>query len=297
LTVGNAFLGNYLIGLREGLEAALVVTILVAFLVKSDRRNRLPLVWLGVGAAVAVSVAFGAVLEYVARDLLSFQERELFEAVTSIAAVAFVTWMIFWMRRFARAIAGDLRGKLEHALAIGAFAVVGMAFLAVVREGLETALLFYAAAQSAAGTSVPLVGLALGLATSVLLGWLIYAGAVRVNLTVFFRWTGVLLVLVAAGILKYGVHDLQEAGILPGLNTLAFDISGVYDPSAWYAAVLGGMFNITAAPTVWETVAWVGYAVPVLILFLWPSRPAAAPASAPAGASGSVARRAVVESN
>jgi len=276
--VGNAFLGNYLIGLREGLEAALVVTILVAFLVKSDRRHRLPHVWAGVGAAVAVSIGFGAVLEFVAQGLLSFEQRELFEAVASIGAVIFVTWMIFWMRRFARAIAGDLRGKLEHALAIGAFAVAAMAFLAVVREGLETALLFYAAAQAATGTSVPLAGLAAGLATAVLLGWLIYAGAIRINLTVFFRWTGALLVLVAAGILKYGVHDLQEAGILPGLNTLAFDISGVYDPSAWYAAVLGGMFNITPAPTVWETVAWVGYAVPVLALFLWPSGPAPAPA-------------------
>jgi len=283
--VGNALLGNYLIGLREGLEAALVVTILVAFLVKSDRRSSLPQVWLGVGVAVALSVGFGAVLQYVARDLLSFESRELFEAVTSIAAVVFVTWMIFWMRRFARLIARDLRGKLEHALGIGAFAVVAMAFLAVVREGLETALLFYAAAQAASGTAVPLLGLLAGLGTSVLLGWLIYAGAIRINLTSFFRWTGVLLVLVAAGILKYGVHDLQEAGVLPGLNTLAFDISGVYDPSAWYAAVLGGMFNITPAPTVWETVAWVAYAVPVLILFLWPVRPAPQPEQArPAGA-------------
>jgi high-affinity iron transporter len=282
--VGNAFLGNYLIGLREGLEAALVVTILVAFLVRSDRRRRLPHVWAGVGVAVAVSIGFGAVLQFVAQGLLSNEARELFEAVTSIAAVAFVTWMIFWMRRFARAIAGDLRGRLEHALAIGALAVVAMAFLAVVREGLETALLFYSAALAASGTAVPLLGLGAGLATSVLLGWLIYAGAIRINLTVFFRWTGALLVLVAAGILKYGVHDLQEAGILPGLNTLAFDISGVYDPSAWYAAVLGGMFNLTPAPTVWETVAWVGYAVPVLVLFLWPSGPAPAPAGAgPAG--------------
>jgi high-affinity iron transporter len=293
--VGNAFLGNYLIGLREGLEAALVVTILVAFLVKSDRRHRLPHVWAGVGAAVAVSIAFGAVLEFVARGLLSFEQRELFEAVTSVAAVAFVTWMIFWMRRFARAIAGDLRGKLEHALAIGAFAVIAMAFLAVVREGLETALLFFAAAQAASGTAAPLAGLAAGLATAVLLGWLIYAGAIRVNLTVFFRWTGVLLVLVAAGILKYGVHDLQEAGVLPGLNTLAFDLSAVYDPSAWYAAVLGGMFNLTPAPTVWETVAWVGYAVPVLVLFLWPSRPARSPAAPPAAPAGAVTPRPAAE--
>jgi len=314
--VGNAFLGNYLIGLREGLEAALVVTILVAFLVKSDRRNRLSQVWLGVGAAIAISVGFGAVLYFVAEGLLSFEQRELFEAVASLAAVVFVTWMIFWMRRFAREIARDLRGKLEQAIGLGTFAVVAMAFLAVVREGLETALLFYAAAQAATGTAVPLLGLLLGLATAVLLGWLIYAGAIRINLTSFFRWTGVLLILVAAGIAKYGVHDLQEAGILPGLNTLAFDVSGVYDPGAWYAAVLGGMFNITPAPSVWETVAWVAYAVPVLVLFLWPARPAPArvtpaaaesptpaagspgddPAPAEAGPAGAVSQRATVES-
>jgi high-affinity iron transporter len=282
--VGNAFLGNFLIGLREGLEATLVVSILVAFLVKSGRARILPQVWLGVGAAVVVSVAFGAVLNFVAQDLLGYQGRELFEAIASLAAVVFVTWMIFWMRRFARAIAKDLRGKLEQALGIGAFAVVLMAFLAVVREGLETALLFYAAAQAASGTAVPLLGLIAGVATAVLLGWLMYAGAIRVNLTHFFRWTGVLLILVAAGIAKYGVHDLQESGVLGGLNTLAFDISGAYDSSAWYAAVLGGMFNITPAPTVWETIAWVAYAVPVMVLFHWPARPSPRASSQPAGA-------------
>ncbi|MFC7482503.1 iron uptake transporter permease EfeU [Luedemannella flava] len=220
----NAFLGNYLIGLREGLEATLVVSILVAFLVKTDRRRVLPQVWLGVGVAVALSIGFGAFLFYIS-DVLSYRQRELFEAVTSIAAVVFVTWMIFWMRKFARSLAKDLRTKLDEAVTVGTAAVVTMAFLAVVREGLETATLFFAAAQGAATTAGPLLGIAAGLVTSVLLGWLIYASAVRINLTVFFTVTGTLLVLVAAGILKYGVHDLQEAGVLPGLDNLAFDIS------------------------------------------------------------------------
>ena len=281
LTMSSAFLGNYLIGLREGLEATLVVTILIAFLVKSDRRAMLAQVWLGVAVAVAASVGFGAVLFFVAQDLLSNAQRELFEAVTSILAVCFVTWMIFWMRRFARALGADLRGKLEQAMGIGAFAVVTMAFLAVVREGLETALLFYAAAQGATTTSVPLLGLVGGLLTSVALGWLIYAGAIRVNLTTFFRWTGALLILVAAGILKYGVHDLQEAGVAPGLSTYAFDISASYDPSSWYGALLGGMFNITAAPSVIEVIAWLAYGVPVLIIFLWPTGKPPVPASPP----------------
>lgn len=280
----NALLGNYLIGLREGLEATLVVSILIAFLVKSDRRDRLGPVWAGVGAAVAVSVGFGVVLTYVAGDLLGFQQRELFEAVASIGAVVFVTWMIFWMRRFARSLAGDLRARLAQAIGVGAFAVMAMAFLAVVREGLETALLFFAAAQGASQTSVPLIGLLAGILTAVALGWLIYAGAIRINLSVFFTCTGVLLILVAAGILKYGVHDLQEAGVLPGLNTHAFDLSGFYDSGAWYAALLGGMFNLTPRPTVLETIAWIGYAAPVLLLFIGPRRGVARPAPQPAGA-------------
>ena len=272
--MSGALLGNYLIGLREGLEAALVVSILIAFLVKSGRKERLGQVWLGVGAAILLSIAFGFVLTYVAEDLLSFQQKELFEAVTSILAVVFVTWMIFWMRRFSRQLAKDLRGRLEEAIGLGSFAVVVMAFLAVAREGLETALLFYAAAQGATTSSGPLIGISLGALTAVVLGWFIYAGAIRINLTTFFRWTGLGLILVAAGIFKYGVHDLQESGLLPGLTTYAFDLSGSYDGSSWYGALLSGMVNFTATPTVLETIAWAAYLVPVLILFLWPAKAA-----------------------
>ncbi|GAA3474547.1 iron uptake transporter permease EfeU [Nonomuraea roseola] len=267
---------SFLIGLREGLEATLVVSILVAFLVKSDRRDKLPLVWAGVGLAVALSVGFGALLSFTAANL-TFEQQELFEALTSIAATVFVTWMIFWMRGAARTIAGDLRAKLGRALNVGGVAVAVMAFLAVVREGLETSLLFYASAQGAAATALPLIGISLGVLTSIVIGWGIYASAVRINLTTFFTWTGLLLILVAGGILKYGVHDLQEAGILPGLNTLAFDISAVLDPGAWYSALLAGMFNITPAPSVLEMAAWALYVIPVLFLFL---RPAAAPKAA-----------------
>ncbi|GAB3945235.1 iron uptake transporter permease EfeU [Micromonospora vulcania] len=274
---------TYLIGLREGLEATLVVSILVAFLVKSQRRDRLPQVWAGVGLAVALSVLFGWLIEYTSTTLLARSEdRELFEAITSVAAVVFVTWMIFWMRRAARSIAGELRGKLTEAMAVGSLAVAGMAFLAVVREGLETALIFYSAAQGAAGDSGPLLALIGGIATAVVLGFLLYRSALRINLSKFFTWTGALLILVAAGILKYGVHDFQEAGVLPGLNDLAFDITTTLDPSTWYAALLAGMFNVTPAPTVLETIAWIGYAVPVLLLFLRPTRRKPAPAVPPA---------------
>ncbi|MFF3438306.1 iron uptake transporter permease EfeU [Streptosporangium sp. NPDC002721] len=269
---------SYLIGLREGLEATLVVSVLVALLVKSDRRDRLPLVWAGVGAALVLSVAFGALLTFtVAR--LEYRQQELFEAITSLLATAFVTWMIFWMRRASRTLSGELRARLSEALEVGAAAVVVMAFLAVAREGLETALLFFASVQGATTTAVPLIGISLGLLTAVALGWAIYRSAMRINLTRFFTWTGLLLILVATGIFKYGVHDLQEAGVLPGLSAYAFDISGVMAADSWYGALLAGLFNITPQPTVLETVAWIAYAVPTLALFLRPrrSRPAAAP--------------------
>jgi high-affinity iron transporter len=293
--VRQAILGNYLIGLREGLEATLVVSILVAYLVKSGRTDRLAQVWAGVAAAVAVSVGFGALLTFVAQDLMPGNRRELFDAVTSVAAVGFVTWMIFWMRRAARKLSGELRAKLSDAVVIGGLAVVAMAFLAVVREGLETAMLFYAAAQGATTSAGPLWGISLGALSAVALGWGMYATALRINLTKFFTWTGLLLILVAAGIGKYAVHDFQEAGVLPGLDHHAFDISGVLDPASWYAALIGGMFNITPAPSVLEVVTWVAYAVPVLVLFLRPAakaRPAAASVTgAPAVAAPARARR------
>jgi high-affinity iron transporter len=275
-------LATYLIGLREGLEATLVVSILIAFLVKSERTDKLKLVWIGVAAAVAVSVLFGWLLNYTETTLLQdFKQQELFEAITSIAAVCFVTWMIFWMRRAARGIAGELRNKLQDALAVGSLAVGFMAFLAVVREGLETSLIFYAAVRGANLDGGPLFALLGGVATAIAIGYLMYATAVRINLTVFFRWTGVLLILVAAGIFKYGVHSLQEATILPGGNEIAYHAASWLDPSTWYATLLAGMFNITAEPTVLEVVAWFAYAVPVLVLFLWPVRkPAPAPTPA-----------------
>ncbi|HEX5201139.1 iron uptake transporter permease EfeU [Paractinoplanes rhizophilus] len=275
-------LATYLIGLREGLEATLVVSILIAFLVKSERTDKLKLVWIGVAAAVAVSVLFGWLLNYTETTLLQdFKQQELFEAITSIAAVCFVTWMIFWMRRAARGIAGELRNKLQDALAVGSLAVGFMAFLAVVREGLETSLIFYAAVRGANLDGGPLFALLGGVATAIAIGYLMYATAVRINLTVFFKWTGVLLILVAAGIFKYGVHSLQEATILPGGNEIAYHAASWLDPSTWYATLLAGMFNITAEPTVLEVVAWFAYAVPVLVLFLWPVRkPAPAPTPA-----------------
>ena len=275
--MGQAFLASFLIGLREGLEATLVVSILVAYLVKAGRRRQLLPLWAGVASALTLSVVFGALLTYTETSLLAdYRSRELFEAVTSVLAVALVTWMIFWMRRTARRLKGELTGRLETALGVGALAVAGIALVSVIREGLETALLFYAAAQGATSTVTPLIAISLGVLSAMAIGVGLYAGAIRVNLTTFFTVSGVLLVFVAAGILKYGVHDFQEAGVLPGLDVLAFDISGVLDPASWYGAAIAGMFNITAAPSVLETLTYVAYLVPVLFAFLRPARRAAA---------------------
>jgi high-affinity iron transporter len=277
--MGSAFLASYLIGLREGLEMVLVVSVLVAYLVKTGRRGQLAPVWAGVGAAVVVSVGFGWLLTYLSSTVLYGPQHELFDAITSVIAVGLVTWMIVGMRRTARRLSGELRGRLDGAIGLGLTAVVGIAFLAVVREGLETTLLFFASAQGAT-TAWPLVGLAAGLLTAVVIGVLLYAGAVRINLTTFFTVSGVLLIIVAAGIFKYGIHDFQEAGVLSGLHHYAFDASGWLDPSSWYGAVVSGLFNITAQPSVLEMVAYGVYLVPVLALFLLPglrSRKAPAP--------------------
>ena len=267
-------LGNLLIGLREGLEAALVVSILIAFLVRTDRRSALPKVWLGVGVAVVISVGVTLVLT-LTQQALTFEAQETFGGVLSIVAVGFVTWMIFWMRKVGRSISAELRGKMENALAMGSGAVVVMAALAVGREGLETAVFFFAAAQAAGETTEPLIGFLSGIAIAIVIAYLIYRGAVTLNMGRFFSVTGVLLIFVAAGILAYGVHDLQEAAILPGLDTLAFDVSAAVPPDSWYGVLLKGIFNFSPQTTVLEAIVWVAYVAVVLTLFLLPQNPSA----------------------
>jgi len=271
-----------LIGLREGLEAALVVSILIAFLVKSDQRGALKWVWGGVAAALLICVAIGTAIAYTIGEL-RFEQQEIVGGSLSIVAVGFVTWMIFWMRSTARTIAKELRGKLSDALAIGPVAVGVMALLAVGREGLETMAFFYANVRTAeTGPDEPLIGFIVGIVVAVVLGWLIYRGAVKFNLGKFFNYTGVLLVFVAAGILGYGFHDLQEAGVLPGLNTLAFDASTAMPEDSWYGALLKGLLNYSAQTTVLQAVVWVLYVVIVLTIFLWPRKQTAPVASPPA---------------
>ena len=289
-------LGNFLIGLREGLEAALVVSILIAYLVKSDRRHLLPRVWLGVAVAVVVSLAFGAALTFGPKGL-SFEAQEVIGGVLSIVAVAFVTWMIFWMARAARGMSKVLRSQVDTAAEAGRWSLTIVAMLAVGREGLETALFLWAATEATSrqsgATSAPLLGAALGLATAVLLGYLLYRGALSINLTRFFTWTGAFLIIVAGGVLSYGVHDLQEGHVLPGLHAFAFDVSAQVPPSSWYGTLLKGIFNFSPATTLLEATAWLLYVVPVMTVFVHkvrqrshPQTRAAAPVPAPVATGG-----------
>ncbi|WP_053654099.1 iron uptake transporter permease EfeU [Streptomyces sp. MMG1121] len=261
---------NYLIGLREGLEASLVVCILIAYLVKTGRRDALRPIWVGIGIAIALAMGFGCALEFGSQEL-TFQAQEALGGSLSVVAVVLVTWMVFWMRRTARHLRSELHGRLDAALAMGTGALVATAFLAVGREGLETALFVWASVHAASdGTPRPLIGVALGLATAVLLGWLFYRGALKVNLAKFFTWTGAMLVVVAAGVLAYGVHDLQEADLIPGINSLAFDISGAVPPDSWYGTLLKGVFNFQPDPTVVQVTVWLLYLVPALAVFFAP---------------------------
>ncbi len=274
-------LGNYLIGLREGLEASLVVVILIAYLVKTDRRRLIPWIWVGIGVAVLVSLAFGALLTYGPRRL-TFEAQEAIGGILSIVAVGFVTWMVFWMANHARGLSGELRGKVDVAAEAGWASLAFVAFLAVGREGLETALFLWSATQAATDSSgsavLPLLGALLGILTAVAMGFAFYKGVLKINLSKFFTWTGGILIVVAAGVLAYGVHDLQEAGILPGLNNLAFDVSEQIPPSSWLGTILKGTLNFSPATTWLEAIAWVAYLVPTMTLFLLKMRKTRGPA-------------------
>ncbi len=270
---------NFLIGLREGVEASLVVGILVAYLVRSGRRALVARIWAGVGIAIAVSLAFGALLTF-GPNQLSFRTQEIIGGTLSLVAVGFVSWMILWMARAARSLRGELENRLEVAAAAGGMSLVLVAVVAVGREGLETALFLWAAAQASSSTTEPLIGAALGLAAAVIIGVSIYRGALHLDLGRFFAWTGGFLVIVAAGVLSYGIHDLQEADVLPGVSSLAFDVSNQIPPASWYGTLLKGTVNFTPATTWLQAIAWTLYTVPVLFVFI---RTVRRPVRRPAG--------------
>ncbi len=272
---------NLLIGLREGLEAGLVVSILLAALAKLNdeaaehggRRVSSSAVWLGVVGAVSVAVSFAAVLTY-STTALSSSAQEAVGGLLSVLAVVLVTAMIFWMRRTARGLSAQLRGEVSRALAVGAGALTLTAFLAVGREGLETTLFLWTAARASGSTVAPLVGAAIGIAIAVVLCWLLYRRAVRINLGVFFNRTAYALIVIAAGVLAYGLGDLQDADWLPGRAWVAFDLTAHIDPNSWWVSIISGITELTPRMTVLQVVAWVVYLGVTITAFAFAAPPA-----------------------
>jgi high-affinity iron transporter len=273
----------FVIALREGIEAALIVSILLAYLKQLGATDRSRLVWWGTGLAVVLSAAVGTTI-FAAGAEFEGAAEEIFEGLVTLAAVAVLTWMIFWMRRQGARIRSELHEKVDTALVAGGFALAGLAFFAVLREGIETALFLFAAAKGTAveGTDVDasaqILGAILGLALAIVLGVLLYRGGIRLDLRSFFRVTGAILIVVAAGLFAYSLHELQEAGWLPILQGHAFDLSASLPDDEGAGAILRGLIGYQADPTWLEVVGWVGYVVIVGVLFVrGRSRLAAAP--------------------
>jgi len=276
-------LANFLIGLREGLEASLVVSILIAYLVKTGRRHDVRYLWTGVATAVVLVVIIFTTIT-IAIGSLPFRTQELVGGTLSILAAGLVTWMIFWMRRTARGLKRELENELADAVALGPFAIGVVAFLTVGREGLETAAIMYGTVANAY-QATPFLGAAGGLLVAVVLGYLIYRGAITVDLGKFFTITGYLLIVVAAGVLAYGIYDLQEASFLPhltgdvggigNLGNAVFDISSTIPPDSWYGTLLKGTVNFQPNPSWLQLIGWVCYLVPVLWLYSRRPKPAA----------------------
>jgi len=260
-------LSTFVIALREGLEAALIVGILVAYLVRSERRHLLKPLWSGVAIAIAASLGFGAILSFTSAELTPRGE-ELFAGLTSFIAVGLVTWMVFWMKRAARTLRDELHGKVDGAIMGGPISLALVAFFAVAREGLETALFIYTNFKTVGAASSATVGLVLGLALAVALGYLIYNRSVKLNLSKFFTVTGVALIIVAAGVLSYGVHEFQELGWLPGADTFIWDVTPWIGKESILGSILGGTIGFDTTTSVVQFIAWAAYLVAVLVPYL-----------------------------
>ena len=262
---------TFFITLREGLEASLIIGIIAAYLIKVGRRDLLKPVMLGVLAAVLLCVGVGVAI-VVSVGRLPLPVQATLEGLGAVAAVVVVTWMLFWMRRQGRALKGELEADLAAAIASGtAVALVGMAFIAVIREGLETVLFLLAIVNSRGDTAAALAGGLLGVAVAVGIGWAVFAMGVRIDLRRFFTWTGVLLILVAAGLVMYAVAEFTEAGLLPASGSLV-DLGGVLPESSPLGSLLAGLLGYQSELSALQVVFYIAYLVPVLLLFTFDDR-------------------------
>jgi len=260
-------LANFLIGLREGIEAALIVSILVTYLVKLGERRHIGKIFVGVEAALALAIGLGIGLTELEASVPPALEPAITGSVSLLAA-GFVTWMIFWMAAQSRAMAGDLRGQIDQAVLHSGWSLAVVAFLAVLREGVETSVLLWSSTKSTANDSTPIWGAALGLVAAAALGYLIYRGAVKLNLRAFFRITGAYLIVVAAGIFAYGIGELQEIGWLPFLTSHTYDLSAALPENSILEIILKGTIAFNTAPTLLQTIAWVVFIVPIAWRFV-----------------------------
>jgi len=267
-------LSTLLIALREGLEASLIISILLAYLVRTGKASLARFIWVGVALAVALSLGLGAALSFTSRHL-STRGEELFAGTTSLLSVAFVTAMVFWMRRTARGLGKELQGRVDGALALGSLALISTAFFAVAREGLETALFIYANFRTVRSNTAPSLGLILGLASAITLGVLLYRKTVKINLGKFFTTTGYGLIVVAGGVLSHGITEFQNRGNLPGANALAWSAknrSGVI----W--TIIDGSIGIAPSTTWLSLTVWAIYLLVTISIYRRPAKVVAAPA-------------------
>jgi high-affinity iron transporter len=269
-------LPTFVIGLREGLEAALIVGIIAAFLGQQGRRDALRQVWIGTTAAVVICIGIAIALQVISSDLPQ-QQQEGLETVVGALAVGMVTYMIVFMRRHARDLKGDLQGSAASALAAGSSrALVLMAFLAVLREGFETAVFLLATFHASGDATTSWAGAVIGIVLAALIGYGIYRGGVRLNLARFFKVTGLVLVAVAAGLVMAAFHTANEAGWLSAGQVQAFDLSWLVRPGTPVSSLLTGVLGIQPYPVWIEVIGWLAYLVPMLIIVAWPARRALA---------------------
>ncbi|KQB52172.1 iron transporter [Pseudomonas endophytica] len=267
----------FLIMLREGIEAALIVGIIASYLKQTGRGQWMPAVWIGVFLAAALSLLVGGALELMSAEFPQ-KQQELFEGIVGLIAVGILSSMVFWMRKVSRSIKDSLHTSLDHALTGSnhqVTALIAMVFFAVAREGLETVFFLLAVFQQSEGPAAP-VGALLGLILAICVGFAIYTGSMRLNLGLFFRWTGLFILLVAAGILANSVQALHEAGVWNSLQTVVFDMSTTLPMDGPLGSVLAGMFGYQDAPTVSVLSVYLAYLVVALVLFLRPPVPAKA---------------------
>ncbi|WP_034915572.1 iron uptake transporter permease EfeU [Erwinia sp. 9145] len=262
----------FLIMLREGLEAALIVSLIASYLKRTHRGQWLGAMWIGVFSAAALCLALGWFINETTGEFPQ-KEQELFEGLVAVVAVCILTWMVFWMRNVARNVKAQLEDAVDSALKKGnnsGWPLVMMVFLAVAREGLESVFFLLAAFQQDVGIAPP-TGAVLGLATAVVLGMLIYQGGLRLNLAAFFKWTSLFILLVAAGLAAGAIRAFHEAGLWNHFQSVAFDMSNTLSTHTLFGTLLEGLFGYQETPSVSEVAVWFIYLLPALALFFKPA--------------------------